>query len=460
MKTLLIYPPFCTPASPPYSLTNLHAFLKNNLPEGHDVLALDLNILFHKLMFSSEQEFYTSFAVKGSYDSGKYQDVTDSYRKQTRAVYSDSNKSVVDGGVPVLFKELLEVISSHRPDIAAFSIVYSSQAFYAYALIKELKQRGIRTVIGGPAVNQRLREAADASLSNELELLEYVTGKPVGHDSLDFRTVLDFSIYDLKGYFTPEPVIPIRASNTCFYQKCAFCTHHTGGVYMEFPVGNIVGSIKASTQGMKRKNIFLVDDIIPRKRLLRLAEALKPLNVRWMCQLKPTADLDESTLKTLSDSGLKIIIWGVESADDRVLEKMRKGTNIDDITKVIRASHKAGIRNVVYIMFGFPTETEQEAEETIDWLQENKRYIDLISTSIFGLQKNTPIYEHPEEFSITGIKETGRTILDHTIEYDVSEGMSHAEAKDFRKRNMHRLQKMNRFPKAMNFFREHMLCLS
>ena len=55
-KVLLVYLPFCTPASPPYSITNLYAFLKANY-EGK-VEVLDLNLEFHKLKFPEYQKYF------------------------------------------------------------------------------------------------------------------------------------------------------------------------------------------------------------------------------------------------------------------------------------------------------------------------------------------------------------------------------------------------------------------
>ncbi|MBI3032743.1 hypothetical protein HYY69_04670 [Candidatus Woesearchaeota archaeon] len=56
INVLLVYPPFCTPAAPPYSITYLHTFLRNNLPEEYTVSVIDLNIFFHNKKF---QEYHT-----------------------------------------------------------------------------------------------------------------------------------------------------------------------------------------------------------------------------------------------------------------------------------------------------------------------------------------------------------------------------------------------------------------
>jgi radical SAM superfamily enzyme YgiQ (UPF0313 family) len=451
MKTLLVYPPFCTPASPPYSITYLYAFLRDNA-KSHRVDVLDLNLEFHKQKFPEFQKYFQG--IKAKYDPEEYSKTAAEYRKVTSFCYSQSNKLVVEGKLPELFKEMLDKIKSKKPDVVAFSIVYSSQSFYAYSLCAELKKRGIRTVVGGPAANTKLNEVAE-HLKNEIELLEYVMQAKPAHDSLNCDTILDFSIFPLSDYFTPEPVLPIKTSGGCYYRQCAFCTHHHNTGYYETKIENIAESIKLSNV----KRVFFIDDLIHKKRLLEIARVLKPLNVSWTCQLKPTADLDLPTLKTLHDSGLKMVLWGVESGCDRILTLMRKGTNKQDIAKVLRDSSAAGIKNCLFIIFGFPTETKEEFVETIEFLKQNSEHIDLISTSIFGLQKGTPICECPADFGITKIIENKRTILEPSIEYEVSTGLTQKQATLARQRYRRTLEKLDKYPKAMNFFREHMLCL-
>ena len=84
----------------------------------------------------------------------------------------------------------------------------------------------------------------------------------------------------------------------------------------------------------------------------------------------------------------------------------------------------------------------------------NDKNIDLISMSIFGLQKGTVIYENPEKFGISKIIEEKRTILEPKIKYEVSKGLNQKEANKLRERYKKTIEKINKYPKTMNFFRE------
>ena len=79
----------------------------------------------------------------------------------------------------------------------------------------------------------------------------------------------------------------------------------------------------------KKKNFFFIDDMISRKRLIEIAEMVKPLGIRWWCQLRPTIDLC-GHFKQLYESGLRCIGWGIESGSQKVLDKIKKGTNVKD----------------------------------------------------------------------------------------------------------------------------------
>jgi len=445
-ETLLVYPPFCTPASPSYSINYLASFLKNN---GQKVKMLDLNLEFHRSKYPEFQQYYQQLTTS-QFDKNEY---TKKFQKLTGRDYSLNNKLVVQGKNPELLQELLGKIVSEKPTYVAFSIVYSSQAFYALALIKELKKLNIKTIIGGPAVNEKLTKIADHTLNNEVELLETVSGKKVNCETLDCSRVINYDSKQLQNYFVPQPVVPIKTASTCFYQQCAFCTHHGQAKYVEFELQDIKQTIIKSGQ----KKFFFIDDMISKKRLLQIAELVRPLNISWMCQLRPTKDLDQETLKLLHKSGLDIVIWGVESGCDRVLKLIRKGTNKKDVQKVLSDAHAVGIKNVLYIMFGFPGETEAEFLETIEFLEKNQRNIELVSTSTFGLQHGSLVYQEPEKFGILNIKEEPRTVLEPKITYDVVSGMNSEEIIKLRKKNKSRMGKINKFPKNMNYFREQML---
>ena len=429
MKILLIYPPFCSPVSPPYSLTNLDSAIKAN--SDYEVEVLDLNLLYHKKRFPEAKE-----AFQQNKDIGKY-------FVESREVYATENRKVVKGEAPEYLQEFIDLIESKNADYIAFSVVYSSQTFFTYALLKKVKN----CFVGGPAVNHKLLEVAtflkdEEALFNEIGIVQKTKQK-----------ILDFSLY--KDYFIPETVIPIKTVNTCYYQQCAFCTHHGNQQYKEYSLEEI----KASLIKSKARKVFIIDDMNHKQRLLALAGIMKKLKIEWMCQLRPNKSWDKETVQELYASGLRVVLWGVESGSNRILKCIKKGTNVNDIEDVLKHSKEAGIKNVVYMLFGFPGETKKEFLQSVTFIERNFKNIDLVSSATFGLQQGSPLYKNHLDFGITKIITKERTILAPSISYELSSGLTQEEAEKLKKKYKARINSVNKVPKWMNLFREHMLFL-
>ncbi|MBT7902588.1 radical SAM protein [Candidatus Woesearchaeota archaeon] len=517
MKLLLIYPPFGTPGIVPYSISYLKSFVTDNIDTAkNEVKCIDLNAKFHRFKFI---KYY--FKIKTVQNDGDYSTVLSDFYKDSTKVYSDNNKlirtnlslSKVDLGAeigvaderddgdngknceveansksPEFFEQLLDLILKEKPDLVAFSIVYSSQCFYATALINKLNQLNIPCIVGGPSVNQNLKKIAPY-LSNEVELLKLVKkinlaelnltkigldeqgvdadrggGDTAANDSCDCNnlnceTVSDYSDYDSKDYLSKHLIIPLKTCSTCYYRQCAFCTHYKDECYFEFKLDRIKKTIEKS----KQKYFFFIDDMISPSRLIELAEMLTPLNVFWSCQLKPTKELIP-ILPKLYESGLRCVCWGIESGNQRILNLMKKGITTEIAEQVLLESKKVKIKNVVFIMFGFPTETESEFKDTISFLEKNSNNIDLISTSLFGLQQGSKVYNDPKEFSIGKIIETPRTLLDDKISFEInpevvknSDCMTSQRAKEMKDNYRKSINNLNKLPKIFNFFKEQIM---
>lgn len=449
-KLLLVNPPFCTPASPSYALSCIYNMLKT---ECDDVVveALDLNLVFHQKKYPVHYNYFKKCFT--NYDPKNYEVQTKRFIEETKKDYSTNNKRIMNGLDPELFKELIGTIIEKKPDFVAFSIVYSSQVFYTHAFLKELKKQGIKTIIGGPAVNSVLIKEADNTLNSIIDLISLL-----GHDVSSLKAYYppDFNIWQINDYFVQEPVFPLKTSTTCYYKQCSYCSHFTNENYAEYSLKDIESAVKKISDDSL---VFLIDDMIKKERLIELSKIFSKHKITWACQLRPTAEYDKNTLQLLSDAGLKMIMWGVESGSERILKKIKKGTNKKDISLVLKNSQEAGIRNICYIMFGFPSETNKDFLDTIEFLKQNQKNIHLISTSTFGLQKDTKIYLNPSDFGITQIFEEKRTLLDDKITFTTESGLTNDESAFLKEKNKRLLNSFNKYPKGMNFLREHMLCL-
>jgi anaerobic magnesium-protoporphyrin IX monomethyl ester cyclase len=75
---------------------------------------------------------------------------------------------------------------------------------------------------------------------------------------------------------------------------------------------------------------------------------------------------DEETLSLMKEAGLRIIHLGIESASQRVLDEVyQKGISLEQVRETVSLGKRLGLCVRGYFMLGAPTETLEEAEETI-----------------------------------------------------------------------------------------------
>ena len=440
MKIVLVNLPVHIPTVMPYSLTMMSAVLCSSLNE--DIVPIDLNSLYHYKKFN---HFYKQLG------ENNYFDLLKEFVNETRHQYKEISKSVLSNNKPELQDFLVKQITKHNPDIVAFSLTYNSQMFFATSIIDELINKGLKVVIGGPADSSKINKKA-IMLNNYQELIEYLEKNGANKKENMTDSVLDFSQYNKEEYFTTELIYPYKIASSCPYKLCTFCTHHSNLEYNIFGLEQLKETIVKS----KIKKLCLIDDCFTSSTLKEISKILKPYNVKWWCQLRPIKDMVK-ILPKLYESGLRSVSWGVESGSQRILDKMIKGTKVEDISKVLEISKQSGIINQLYVMFGLPTETKDEFMQTIEFLEKNESNIDLISPSVFGLQKGSIIYEQPNKFGVDSVTKTNRTVLGQKIIYEPSTGLTQKQAMNLKKKNLGKINNINKIPKIINSAKEQVL---
>ncbi|MBI5798246.1 radical SAM protein [Candidatus Woesearchaeota archaeon] len=440
MKILIIYAPFCAPTMMPYSLASMKHFVETH--SDASVTCLDLNAYFHTLQFP---EFYKRLKKED------YASVLEDFDKTSRAVYAENNKKIVHGEEAAFVPELMERILQEKADLVAFSFVYNSQCFYGHVLVDALLKRGIPCVLGGPAVTDKLH--ALAPVFSEKGLLDYLVTKGVVLKEIkNYVAVPDFSPFPKENYLSKERIISLKSSSTCFYKQCTFCTHFARVPYAEYSLEHIREALVKN----KAKYVYFIDDMISKNRLLEIGKLMEEFSVQWWCQLRPTEDLLDC-LELLSQQGLRSVCWGVESGNQRILDLMKKGTSVEGAKKVLAESKRVGIINMLYMLFAFPTETKEEFLASIDFLEKNKKNIDLVSTSVFGLQRGAKVYDDPQAYGILAVSERERTLLPGVISYTVEKGLDNEEARILLKNHVKQIKRLEKLPHVFNYFKEQTL---
>ena len=113
------------------------------------------------------------------------------------------------------------------------------------------------------------------------------------------------------------------------------------------------------------KEFFFDDDTftanLPRAR--EIAKKLAPLGLTWSCNSR--ANLDYDTVKFFKDSGLRLFLVGYESGNQDILNRIKKGIQLEEARRFTKACHKAGVVVHGTFILGLPVETRETIEETI-----------------------------------------------------------------------------------------------
>ena len=122
-------------------------------------------------------------------------------------------------------------------------------------------------------------------------------------------------------------------------------------------------------------------------------------------------------------TGCRSIYWGMESGSERLLAMMDKGNTVESSSNTLNRANKAGIRNHLFIIVGFPSETRAELEETVAFLYQHADTVDKVLASGYVLKKGTPIHDQLDRFGIKKIY-TERSLCNSKIlRYDSAKGL-------------------------------------
>jgi len=192
-------------------------------------------------------------------------------------------------------------------------------------------------------------------------------------DSLPFpdRNLIPYQWY-AEGHVKNFPFTFVMAARGCPNQ-CAFCLwpniFYNHRVRVRSPK-NIVDELEWLVKEYGMKEVFFDDDTfnISKKRVMDICNEILNRNVKivWGCSGRVDC-VDEEMLVIMKKSGCKLICYGVESANEKTLEKTHKGINLDMARGAVKLTQKAKITAHVNLMIGFPWETKEEMENTINF---------------------------------------------------------------------------------------------
>jgi radical SAM superfamily enzyme YgiQ (UPF0313 family) len=216
----------------------------------------------------------------------------------------------------------------------------------------------------------------------------------------------DFDGFSLDSYFVPVRILPYLATRGCYWGRCTFCDHGQGyfDQYRGMPAHEVVRQIKALKEKYHVEHFLFADESYPPALFKKVIQLLVEQNVgiKWTTLIRFEETLQDSEIwKTAAQSGCCTLYYGMESANERVLNLMDKHVKQSVIVNNLREAAKVGIWNHVMAFYGFPGETRGEAKETRQFLLDNKEHIHSVELFYFVAYRHTPMVRTPEKFGIT-----------------------------------------------------------
>jgi len=188
-------------------------------------------------------------------------------------------------------------------------------------------------------------------------------------DSLPFPAwhLIDTALYRLP--FSGEPVLIVAPLRGCPFQ-CSFCTCQTyyGKRLRKRSMARVLQEIEYDMQQFGVRNFFIWAEtfVVDKHYVEELCREIihSNLKISWTCNSRVDT-VDAELLKLMAQAGCWMISFGIESAEQKVLDGVDKGTTVEQAAAAVRMAHEAGIRTVGHFILGLPGETLDSIKRTI-----------------------------------------------------------------------------------------------
>ncbi len=175
-------------------------------------------------------------------------------------------------------------------------------------------------------------------------------------------------------FYTPAlPAPPIVATRGCPF-KCTFCANHciTGRRVRKRSVENIMRELRMLKEQYNIRGFQFVDDNVAfdSNLLANLCDRIieEQLDLEWSCPVGlRIGSVNENLIQKMEHAGCTGISMGIESGSQRVLDMTMKSLTLGDVWKTVEMIRRVTrMRILGHFILGFPTETREEIDKTID----------------------------------------------------------------------------------------------
>jgi hypothetical protein len=360
-------------------------------------------------------------------------------------------------------KLLAQKVQNFQPKLVCFSVPFPGNLYSAFKCAQWIKANfpELKIVMGGGFPNTELRELKDprvfeffdfitlddGELPLELVFQNVISGTSISEGEFKRTFVLengavtyknntlkndylqafvgtpDYSDLFLQKYISViEIANPMHSlwsdgrwnkltmAHGCYWGKCTFCDISLDYVKLYEPVAAkiLVDRMEELIAQTGENGFHFVDEAAPPALMREVALEIlrRNLVVTWWTNIRFEKSFSKDLCFLLRMSGLVAVSGGLEVAGDRLLKLIEKGVSVDQVAQVTRNFTEAGVMVHSYLMYGFPTQTEQE---TIDSLEMVRQLFEMgiVQSGFwhqFSLTAHSPIGQNPEKYGVIPVK--------------------------------------------------------
>ena len=345
----------------------------------------------------------------------------------------------------------IALLDERKPDVVGLTIPFPGTVYGAFRVAACVRRHAPKTqlVLGGGYVNSELRSLSDKRVFDYVDFICFddgfepwlgILGKAEKQRLLTRDTwypakeskpgayrvqVSDYTGLAMDRYLsmieTANPMhrlwsdgrwLKVQLSNGCYWHQCAFCDVGLDyiGCYRQPDPVQAVEAIERMKQETGISAFHFTDEALAPALMRRICQTLleRGIVITWWGNIRFDEGFDEELAALMSDSGCIGISAGLECATDRLLKLMNKGITLQRTRDICERLSENEILVHVYLMYGFPTETEEETLDALEFVRQLYED-DLIQSSYwhrFALTVHSPIAQHPEKFGIRLLPQT------------------------------------------------------
>lgn len=221
------------------------------------------------------------------------------------------------------------------------------------------------------------------------------------------RELTQWQLYAYKnGNFKYTPGSYLMSARDCWWGNCTFCswtTLYPGQNYRVRSVEKVLDEIGRLIE-LGVKEIMEDSGTLPvGKWLVDFCQGMidrgYSQKIKISCNLRLNAIQDIKIYQLLRRAGFRMILFGLESANQNTLDRINKNLKVSEIEPSLKMCHQTGLEPHLTVMLGYPWETKIDAQKTLDLAKKlfKDNLVDSLQATIVIPYPGTQLYAYCQE---------------------------------------------------------------